>query len=95
MLRTSRQTGTKTVRVRASWRIFSWGTDRPPATPMRFAGTIREYSKKASPQLASTATHQADALRRPRCEYQARFMKKLEAVSRPMVWKRARRSMKR
>ncbi len=45
---------------------------------MRFAGTCSRYSKRAIPQLASAATHQARVERFRRWAYQAKVMKTFE-----------------
>src|ERR1700730_3044554 len=48
--------------------------------PMRFAGTWKQYSKKAIPQLTKITFHKA-SLRYFKCPYQANVMKILETVS--------------
>jgi len=48
------------------------------------AGTWKQYSKKAMPQLATT-TFQSATLRYFRCPYQAKVMKMLEMVSSRIV----------
>src|SRR6267143_2432993 len=48
--------------------------------PMRFAGTWKQYSKKAIPQLARI-TFQSASLRNFRWPYHAKVMKMLEMVS--------------
>src|SRR5882724_333897 len=52
--------------------------------PMRFAGTWKQYSKKAIPQLTKITFHKA-SLRYFKCPYQANVMKTLETVNRRMV----------
>jgi hypothetical protein len=51
---------------------------------MRFAGTWKQYSKKAMPQL-TRITFQRAEVRYFRWPYQAKVMKMLEIVSRIMV----------
>src|SRR5690242_1791731 len=51
---------------------------------MRFAGTCRQYSKKAMPQLARMISH-IGALWTRRWPYQAAVMKTLEPMSNRMV----------
>src|SRR6266704_2098623 len=51
---------------------------------MRFAGTWKQYSKKAMPQLAKITFHSA-SLRNFRCPYHATVMKTFEMVSRRIV----------
>src|SRR5215472_4839450 len=52
--------------------------------PMRFAGTWKQYSKKAMPQLTRITFHSA-SLRNFRCPYHAIVMKTLEIVSNSIV----------
>src|ERR1700680_4527993 len=52
--------------------------------PMRLAGTWKQYSKKAMPQLARM-TFQSASLRYFRWPYQAKVMKIFEMVSRRIV----------
>src|ERR1700681_2848895 len=52
--------------------------------PMRLAGTWKQYSKKAMPQLARITFHSA-SLRYFRWPYQAKVMKIFEIVSKRMV----------
>src|SRR5260370_31764195 len=51
---------------------------------MRFAGTWKQYSKKAMPQLTAMTFHSA-SLRYLRWPYQAKVMKIFEMVSSRMV----------
>src|SRR5450432_3514314 len=51
---------------------------------MRLAGTWKQYSKKAMPQLARI-TFQSASLRYFRCPYHAKVMKIFETVSRRIV----------
>src|SRR5260370_29757307 len=51
---------------------------------MRFAGTWKQYSKKAMPQLARITFHNA-SLRYLRWPYQANVIKMFEMVSRKIV----------
>ncbi len=54
--------------------------------PMRLAGTARQYSGSASSQeMAMNAAIDMRPLRSSRCQYQARFMNRFEAISRRMV----------
>src|SRR5580765_3892824 len=77
--------GTNTPSVIASCMIFSCGSESS-VKPMRFAGTIRRYSKSAMPQLARAAIHHALEDRFLRCAYQAKVMNTLDARSiRPQV----------
>ncbi|MMZ70649.1 hypothetical protein D1872_337440 [compost metagenome] len=48
---------------------------------MRLAGTARQYSKKAMPQLRITTIHNG-LLPNFRCPYQAKVMKTLDKASR-------------
>src|SRR5690606_39846515 len=50
------------------------------AEPSRLAGTIRQYSKNAIPQLTRITANSGEDLYF-RCPYQAKVMKMLEAVS--------------
>src|SRR5579863_1404837 len=52
--------------------------------PIRFAGTWKQYSKKAMPQLARMTFHSA-SLRYLRWPYQAKVIKIFETVSRTIV----------
>src|SRR5437762_556578 len=52
--------------------------------PMRLAGTWKQYSKKAMPQLAKM-TFQSPSLRYLRWPYHAKVMKMLEIVSNKIV----------
>src|SRR5262245_44874751 len=60
-----------------SWAVVNW------AEPRRLAGTWKQYSRKAIPQLAST-TIQSGELLKLRCPYQAKVMKTLETMRRKM-----------
>src|SRR5258707_5646026 len=51
---------------------------------MRFAGTWKQYSKKAMPQLAKTTFHSA-SLRYLRWPYHANVMKMFESMSKRIV----------
>src|SRR5256886_6189497 len=48
--------------------------------PIRFAGTWKQYSKKAMPQLTTITFHSA-SLRNRKCPYHATVMKIFEIVS--------------
>src|SRR6266704_7157552 len=52
--------------------------------PMRIAGTWKQYSKKAMPQLTTTTFHSASPRNR-KCPYQATVMKMFEIVSSRIV----------
>src|ERR1700730_12862272 len=52
--------------------------------PMRFAGTWKQYSKKAIPHLTKITFHKA-SLRYFKCPYQANVIKILETVNSSMV----------
>src|SRR5437773_10062190 len=52
--------------------------------PIRFAGTWKQYSKKAMPQLTTITFHSA-SLRNRKCPYHATVMKIFEIVSSRMV----------
>lgn len=56
----------------------------PSNTPFRLAGTIKQYSKKAIPQLSRIAFHSGMpfSFKKP---YQANVMKILEAISKEIV----------
>src|SRR5690606_14908715 len=62
-----------------SWMVLSWTTEYTPL-PMRLAGTIRLYSKKAMPQLTTIAMN-SGALLYLRWPYQAKVMNTLLASS--------------
>ncbi len=47
--------GTKIESETISWRIFSWPRDKEP-NPIRLAGIMTIYSKKAISQLVTIAT---------------------------------------
>src|ERR1700756_381149 len=52
--------------------------------PIRFAGTWKQYSKKAIPQLMTITFHSA-TLRNFKCPYHANVMKIFEMVRRRIV----------
>src|SRR6267378_6891335 len=52
--------------------------------PIRLAGTWKQYSKKAIPQLMTITFHSA-TLRYFKCPYQANVIKTFEMVSRRIV----------
>src|SRR5262245_34274641 len=76
-------TAQKTTSVMISWIVLSSAAVNV-SWPMRLAGTWRQYSKKAIPQLTRIASHSADCLCL-RCPYQANVMNTLERVKRTMV----------
>jgi hypothetical protein len=51
---------------------------------MRFAGTWKQYSTKAIPQLTRITIHKGESLYL-RCPYQAKVMKMFEIVSNKIV----------
>src|SRR5262245_61234370 len=65
----------------ASWATFIWPRVMTWA-PARLPGTCRQYSKKAMPQLTAMAIESGAPRWVFRCPYQAKVMKRLEAVSR-------------
>ena len=58
-----------------SWIVLSWTTEYT-ALPIRLAGTISRYSKKAMPQL-TRITVSSGACLYFRCPYQAKVMNTL------------------
>ncbi len=50
---------------------------------MRFAGTWKQYSKKAMPQLTTIATMSGLPLSAERCPYQAKLMKMFATTRSP------------
>ena len=62
--------GTKTVREMHSWRILSCATEYA-VDPIRFAGTARQYSKKAIAQDARIARMTGRPFIIRRCPYHA------------------------
>src|SRR4029077_4573437 len=72
-----------TDRVITSWMVLSCAVENS-YEPMRFAGTWKQYSKKAMPQLARM-TFQSASLRYLRWPYQAKVIKIFETVSRTIV----------
>jgi len=76
----------KIVSVIASCTIFNWKPEKPPPKkPKRLAGTVRQYSKNAIPQLISTAFHKVMSLSF-RCQYQANVIKMLDEKRRRIVF---------
>jgi len=73
-----------TVNVTISWMVFSWNPLRPSCAPRRLAGTIKQYSKKAMPQLIRI-TFQSAVPWCFKCPYQAKVMKVLEITKSIMV----------
>src|SRR6266478_7735323 len=69
--------------VITSWMVLSCAVVNS-YEPMRFAGTWKQYSKKAMPQLARITFHNA-SLRYLRWPYQANVIKMFEMVSRKIV----------
>jgi len=52
--------------------------------PILLAGTCRQYSKKAIPQLINITSRKAEVLNF-KCPYQAKVMNMLESKSKPIV----------
>src|SRR5665213_1450983 len=73
----------KTLSVMTSWMTLSWSGVNV-FEPMRFAGTCRQYSKNAMPQLMRMTFHSGTDLNL-RCPYQAKVMKMFEPMSRRIV----------
>src|SRR3954447_2146278 len=65
--------------VITSWRVFSSAAEYT-ADPKRLAGTARQYSTNAMPQLARMTPNSGTSLKR-KCPYQATVMNTLEAKS--------------
>ena len=68
-----------TVSVIISWIVFNSAAVNVPY-PILFAGTCRQYSKKAMPQLAIITIHSGDDLNL-KCPYQANVIKTFDAVN--------------
>ena len=66
-----------TIMVITSWITLSCPRSKRPK-PMRFAGTWKQYSKKAIPQLARIAIQTGFARKSLRWPYQAKVMKTFE-----------------
>src|SRR5262245_55141415 len=64
--------------------VLSSAAAKPDSEPIRLAGTCRQYSKKAIPQLTRIAAISELCLYF-RCPYQAKVMNTLEARSSTMV----------
>jgi hypothetical protein len=76
----------KIVSVIASCTIFNWKPENPPLKkPNPLAGTVRQYSKKAIPQLIRMAFQRVMSLLL-RCQYHANVMKILEENNRRIVF---------
>ena len=73
--------GTNTQRVIAFCMTFNCATESPDDAPSRFAGTIMQYSKNATPQLISTMSGSAlpAVAFGFKCQYQAKVMKMFPA----------------
>src|SRR5262245_47520912 len=69
--------------------VLSWAVSKPASEPMRLAGTCKQYSKKAIPQLTRIAAIRELCLYF-RCPYQANVMNTLDAISSKMVSMRLR-----
>src|SRR5271154_618246 len=66
-----------------SWITFSWSGEKV-FTPIRLAGTCRQYSKKAIHQLTRITFHNATS-RNFRCPYHAKVIKMFEPISSKIV----------
>src|SRR5688500_871916 len=79
----------KTASVMISCVTLSWPRVKPSTcSPMRLAGTWKQYSKNAIPQLSSTTAQTAACFplgNHFRCPDQAKVMKMLEMVRRTTV----------
>src|SRR5713226_9457237 len=73
----------KTDSVITSWMVLSCAVVKS-YEPMRFAGTWKQYSKKAIPQLARM-TFQSASLRNFKWPYHAKVMKILDTMSNRIV----------
>ena len=62
-----------------SWITFNWSGEYT-CEPSRFAGTCRQYSKKAIAQLPKITFHKATPLNL-RCPYHANVMKMFDPTS--------------
>src|SRR5580704_11077628 len=90
-LKKIREKTTKTTRVITSWITFSWTRLKgPPCSwnPIRLAGTWKQYSKKATPQLRRMIPNKDGCQelffpKKRRCPYQAMVIKELDRISRP------------
>jgi hypothetical protein len=92
-LKKIREKAEKTSNVITSWITFNWTrVNGPPSSwkPIRLAGTWKQYSKKATPQLMRIIANMDGCKelffpKKRRCPYQAIVMKVLERVRNPMV----------
>ena len=88
-LKTKRTISEKTVREMASWMTLSCIRLKGPplpTKPMRLAGTVRQYSKKAMPQEKRMTQISGQLVEifiscSLRCPYQAKVMKILEQTN--------------
>src|SRR5690606_41147438 len=64
--------------------VFNWKPENPSCAPNRLAGTIKQYSKKAIPQLMRI-TFQRAVSWCFKCPYQAKVIKVFEINSKIMV----------
>lgn len=68
--------------------ILSWASDNPIVLPRWLAGTMKQYSKKASDQLIKTSFHMGEEMLSPgffKNPYHAKVMTMLLIVSSKMV----------
>src|SRR5688500_4068441 len=68
--------------------IFNCDPVNPSLWPMRLAGTWKQYSKNAMPQLRNTTIQSGAAFSRSEamCPYQAKVMKTFETISSSAVF---------
>lgn len=84
-LNARRENAANVDRLITSWMTFNC-TTLSASFPIRFAGTWRQYSKKAIPQLARITIHSGLSLKR-RCPYQAVFIKAFDRIKSPTDFK--------
>src|SRR4030095_11461729 len=74
----------KIITVITSCTIFNWKPFQPVVYPTRLAGTVRQYSRNAIPQLITIAFHR-EIFVSLKCQYQAVVIKTFETISKPIV----------
>ena len=74
----------KIIRVITSCTIFNWKPFQPVVYPIRFAGTVRQYSRNAIPQLITIAFHKGIFVSL-KCQYHAVVIKIFDMNSKPIV----------
>lgn len=75
----------KITRAMASCATLSCPADQPWAKPMRLAGTAKQYSTSAMPQLIRMTSISGLVIPPFKCQYQATVMKRFEMTRRAMV----------